>query len=94
MWTPRPEAFPPAVRRAILRRDPVCRACGQRPSTEADHVIAWAEGGTHTVANGQGLCKPCHAAKTKAEAQRGYRRWQERRPRQRRPAEKHPGVLD
>jgi 5-methylcytosine-specific restriction protein A len=55
-------------RRAVLRRDPVCRTCGIAPSTEADHVLPVADGGArHDVANGLGLCTPCHDIKTRAE---------------------------
>ena len=63
-------------RTAVLRRDPTCRGCGERPSTEADHIIPVADGGAlHDAANGQGLCAPCHDAKTRAEnAARNRRR--------------------
>lgn len=38
-------------------------------ATQDDHVVALAHGGDeHDPANRQGLCGPCHAAKTKAEA--------------------------
>jgi 5-methylcytosine-specific restriction endonuclease McrA len=33
----------------------------------ADHVIAIADGGDWTIANGQGLCFPCHARKSRDE---------------------------
>ncbi|WP_407673901.1 HNH endonuclease signature motif containing protein [Nocardioides pini] len=63
-------------RTAVLRRDPVCRACGEADATEADHVIPVADGGSlHDVANGQGLCHACHDIKTRAEnASRNTRR--------------------
>jgi len=92
---PRKPAFPAPVKRAILQRDPWCVHCGERPSTQADHIKPVAEGGDHSLSNGQGLCEPCHAAKTRRESQRGYRRWNnEKRPRQSRSPEKHPGVVD
>ena len=51
-------------RAAILARDPVCRACGQAPSREADHITPLSQGGGWSLENGQGLCKPCHSRKT------------------------------
>lgn len=55
--------------REIRKRDPVCRACGTAHTKEADHIIPVANGGAPLdLANGQGLCRPCHALKTKAEA--------------------------
>ena len=53
-------------RAAILARDVICRACGKSPSREADHVIPLSQGGGWSLANGQGLCKPCHSRKTLA----------------------------
>lgn len=91
MWT-RTRAFPTAARARILARDPICKHCGQRPSTIADHITPVAEGGSDDETNGQGLCAPCHDLKTHAEQQRGMKRWNERRPRQRRTPEQHPGV--
>lgn len=87
--------FPPATRARILRRDPVCRCSGCRyhvglcaaPSTDADHVVSVARGGSHDLGNGQGLCRRCHQAKTTREAidaRTGA-------PRRREP-EKHPGM--
>lgn len=88
----RTRAFPTSTRLRILRRDPTCMACGQRPSTKADHVIPAAEGGSDDESNGQGLCAECHEAKTKAERERGMKRYAERRPRQKRRSEAHPGL--
>ncbi|GAA4680374.1 HNH endonuclease signature motif containing protein [Nocardioides nanhaiensis] len=57
-----------AFRSAVLRRDGVCRACGQRDAVEADHVRPVADGGArYDPANGQGLCAPCHDSKTRSE---------------------------
>lgn len=91
---PRKENFPPAVRKVILHRDRICAHCGEAPSTQADHIKPVSEGGDHSPSNGQGLCDPCHDRKTRAEAKRGYKRWNDRdRPRQQRKPEKHPGIL-
>ena len=79
--------FPPAARRAILQRDPVC-PCG-RPSTQADHIVPVAEGGSDDESNGQGLCRSCHDTKTAAEAARARARV----PRRHRDRESHPGLL-
>jgi 5-methylcytosine-specific restriction protein A len=90
---PRKLAFSPADKRTILKRDTWCAQCGERRATEADHIKPIAEGGANTVANGQGLCAPCHREKSAAEARRGYRRWNnEKRPTQYRPRENHPGL--
>jgi len=48
----------------VLRRDPLCRACGHAISTEVDHIVPKARGGTDEESNLQGLCSACHAAKT------------------------------
>jgi len=59
------------LRPIIIARDPVCKACGRKPSTEVDHIKPKAAGGTDEMENLQGLCKPCHTKKTYAEAQGG-----------------------
>jgi len=89
-------AFPPATRAEILHRDPICRcpACKwhstpcTKPSREADHIIEAADGGSNDPANGQGMCKACHAQKTSKHA--NARRWQHKRER---PLEEHPGLV-
>lgn len=78
------------MRRAILRRDPVCVACGVAASTVADHVRSHAEclrAGIEpdTLDNGQGMCATCHDLKTRREQRIGLNAW-------RRPTEKHPGL--
>jgi 5-methylcytosine-specific restriction endonuclease McrA len=90
---PRKVAFPPVVKRALLKRDKVCAMCGERKATQADHIKPVAEGGANTYSNGQGLCDECHSIKSRAEARRGYRKWNtDRRPRQQHPGERHPGL--
>lgn len=88
-WTTGYRGFPPGVSAAILRRDPICRACGAAPSTQADHILPHAEGGSDHMSNGQGLCTPCHDAKTRTEQARGRARRSLHRPRP-----PHPGLTD
>ena len=57
-------------REVVLRRDPVCKACNERASEEADHIIALSLGGDDTLDNMQGLCRRCHAAKSKVDKQK------------------------
>lgn len=52
------------LRKMILFRDPVCRACKKAASTDVDHVISLASGGTNTTDNLTGLCHSCHSKKT------------------------------
>ena len=78
--------FNSRVARQILAEEPECRLCGA-PSTEADHIVPWAEGGSDARENGQGLCTPCHTAKSLREKLRGIQR---RLAKATRPAEKHP----
>lgn len=58
-------------------------------STIADHVVPVARGGPDTMANGQGLCGPCHDVKTRAEIAEG----RALKSRRRRP-DPHPGLVD
>ncbi|MDE0658047.1 MAG: HNH endonuclease [Gammaproteobacteria bacterium] len=57
------------VRRHVLERDGyACCRCGRRGvRLEVDHVVPLKDGGTDDLSNLQTLCKPCHAAKTRAE---------------------------
>lgn len=78
-WSGNRNSFPTPMRQAILARDPICRACGQRPATEADHIINHAECtrrgiNPDTLDNGQGLCRGCHWTKTKREQRQGKAR--------------------
>lgn len=54
-------------RRYILNRDPVCKVCADNLSTQVDHII---NNDNHSPENLQGICEPCHKAKTQAEAAR------------------------
>lgn len=66
------------MREQVLMEEPLCRPCQAQgrvePSTIADHIKPLAEGGTGERSNYQGICKPCHDAKTADEAQRARRR--------------------
>ena len=59
------------LRAAVLVRDPICRECGQVPSSTAAHIVARADGGQDTMANLRGLCGPCHSSET-AERDGGF----------------------
>ena len=87
-WSGTRRSFPSHIAAAILAAHPTCQACGSRPSTEADHVIPHAEGGSDDITNGQGLCTPCHAEKTRGEQRRGMARRSLHRP-----PTPHPGLL-
>jgi 5-methylcytosine-specific restriction protein A len=52
-------------RRSVLARDEICRICNDALATEVDHIVP---GDDHSLANLQGVCARCHAAKTRAEA--------------------------
>lgn len=58
-------------RARILRRDPICQACRAAPSQQVDHIDGT---DNHDDTNLQGLCEPCHDAKTKREAAAGRAR--------------------
>lgn len=59
------------LRRRILQRDPICRACGRAKATDVDHVLPRRAGGTDHESNLIGLCHPCHSRKT-ARADGGF----------------------
>ena len=63
---------PPRVKVRVFKRDGgKCQACTApiegKLTPEYDHKVALANGGEHRETNLQLLCKPCHAAKTKAD---------------------------
>lgn len=55
-------AVPPALRRALNSRDPMCRfpGCGQRRFLHAHHIDHWARGGRTDLANLVQLCSHHH----------------------------------
>lgn len=56
-----------AMRKRVLREEPICRICRRRPSSIADHIVPREAGGSDERENYQGACKPCHDAKTRRE---------------------------
>jgi hypothetical protein len=73
------------LRSAVLKRDPICRICGVRRSTRADHwPIARADGGPDTLDNLRGICEPCDRPRVAAQAADGRRRQAARAREQRR----------
>ncbi|QRO88402.1 HNH endonuclease [Kytococcus sedentarius] len=60
----RARTFSRGDRELLVARDRFCRTpwC-DAPIREADHVVGWAEGGSTSIANGQGLCSRCNQVK-------------------------------
>lgn len=62
------------MRAIVLQEEPLCRPCQAlgriTSSVIADHIKPLSEGGTGERDNYQGICKPCHDAKTAEEAAR------------------------
>lgn len=58
-------------RAQVLAEEPFCRRClkdGKRVASDVvDHIRPLAWGGSDTRENKQGLCDPCHDAKSKKE---------------------------
>jgi 5-methylcytosine-specific restriction protein A len=55
------------LRAIILKRDPICKHCGQAKSKHVDHILSRKRGGTDDPSNLQGLCWSCHSRKTVRE---------------------------
>lgn len=68
------------MRARVLSEEPLCRTClamnpsRVTPAIIADHIVPKAEGGSDERENYQGVCDPCHRAKTAEEASRARRR--------------------
>lgn len=62
-----------ALAGTILARDPWCRACHAAPSQEVNHIVGRKQGGSDDPSNLEGLCRPCHALVTAAQAAEGRR---------------------
>ncbi len=58
------------IRERWFRRFPLCVHCEAKgivaAATELDHITELADGGVDDDSNRQGLCSPCHRAKTDA----------------------------
>lgn len=52
-----------ALAKWVLERDPICTICRIARSTEADHIIPKAQGGTDDFDNLRGTCRPCNRAR-------------------------------
>lgn len=61
------------IRLMVLARDPVCVICHRAASTDADHIVPRAEGGTDALGNLRGLCHACHSRRTAADGGRPRR---------------------
>lgn len=68
------------TRAHVLRYNPVCQCPGctrctpngcDQPSTDDDHVMNLASGGSDRLSNHQALCHPCHVDKTAHESRQG-----------------------
>jgi 5-methylcytosine-specific restriction endonuclease McrA len=56
------------TRKAVLSRDPLCKVCNDAISTEVVHIVPLEDGGDPYRLEGlQGICSPCHWAKTARE---------------------------
>ena len=57
------------TRKAVLSSQPLCK-CGEI-AVDVDHIVPLPEGDPYDPANLQGLCKSCHAKKTRREQTSG-----------------------
>lgn len=59
------------IRAAVLRCNPLCVSCEANgrttAATEVDHIKPLHKGGTDDPDNLQGLCRDCHADKTRRD---------------------------
>ncbi len=83
-WNKKPDAPKRVTGRKLQRlrdelfsRNPLCVECERQGrvtlATQRDHIKPLGEGGEDTEDNTQGLCKPCHEAKSLQEAIRARR---------------------
>jgi len=63
-----------ALRKQVLEDEPLCRMCTAKGrvklAVDVDHIKPKAKGGDDDLGNLQPLCKPCHKAKSAADAGR------------------------
>lgn len=57
------------LRTIVLAQQPLCEDCASigrvTPATEVHHVLALSAGGTNELSSLVGLCKSCHAKRTR-----------------------------
>lgn len=62
------------IRSKVLSANPLCVHCEAKGRTRkaehVDHIVPLHQGGTDSLPNLQGLCIPCHEAKTAQDAGR------------------------
>lgn len=56
-----------ALRRQVLKEEPVCRYCRLRASTTMDHIVPKSQGGTSDRSNLAGCCTDCQQTKASHE---------------------------
>lgn len=60
-----------AIAAQVKHEEPLCRPCKARAkisaTTQVDHIVPKAKGGTDDRSNLQGICDDCHALKTAHE---------------------------
>jgi 5-methylcytosine-specific restriction protein A len=54
-----------AIRQRILERDPICKHCDQRESTQVHHK---GHRDDHRASMLEGICDSCHRAETQRQA--------------------------
>lgn len=66
------------LRAELFSTNPLCVECAKQGhttlATQRDHIVALTDGGADDESNTQGLCEPCHEAKSLAERLRAQRR--------------------
>jgi 5-methylcytosine-specific restriction enzyme A len=66
------------LRKELFTANPLCVECAKLGfttlATQRDHIVALTDGGADDESNTQGLCQPCHEAKSLAERLRAQRR--------------------
>ncbi|MFZ3485295.1 HNH endonuclease [Sphingomonas sp. 3-13AW] len=59
------------LRKQVREEEPLCRTCLEngrtRATQEIDHIVPLSRGGSNARANLQGVCEPCHKAKSERE---------------------------
>lgn len=68
-----------AIRTSVLSKEPRCKTCLAQGrltiAEEVDHIVPLDEGGSNDWGNLQGLCEPCHKAKTSGRPTVGKDGW-------------------